>query len=145
MYGKAPEVVIEIVSNKVGNELEKKLIDYHRMGIAYYVVFDPQLLLSKIKLRVYKYDVSAYIETVERWLPEINLGLSLWQGEYEQYQADWLRWCDKEKNLINTGHERITETQQALSESQDALSESQQHTARLEAKLKALGINLDEV
>ena len=37
-FGKVPEIVIEIVSNKVGEELGKKLEIYQRMRVSYYVV-----------------------------------------------------------------------------------------------------------
>ena len=45
-FGKAPEVCIEIVSNRKGNELDSKKDDYARIGVAYYVVFDPLQQLS---------------------------------------------------------------------------------------------------
>src|SRR6267378_3478530 len=37
-YGKPPEVVVELVSNKIGGEADVKLRAYARMGIAYYVI-----------------------------------------------------------------------------------------------------------
>ena len=40
-FGKAPEVVNEIVSNRKGHELIRKLHDYARIGVPYYVVHDP--------------------------------------------------------------------------------------------------------
>jgi Uma2 family endonuclease len=40
-FGKAPEVAVEIVSNKVGHELTSKLRDYARIGVDYYVVYAP--------------------------------------------------------------------------------------------------------
>jgi Uma2 family endonuclease len=40
-FGKLPEVAIEIVSNRKGQELESKKADYARIGVAYYAVFDP--------------------------------------------------------------------------------------------------------
>ena len=40
-YGKAPDLVVEIVSNRKGNELGDKLLDYALAGVGYYVVFDP--------------------------------------------------------------------------------------------------------
>lgn len=48
-YGKVPEVALEIVSNKEGGELTRKLNTYARKGIHYYIVYDPFLLLSKKK------------------------------------------------------------------------------------------------
>jgi Uma2 family endonuclease len=36
-FGKAPDVVIEVVSSREGNELGRKLHDYARLGVPYYV------------------------------------------------------------------------------------------------------------
>ncbi|NES65292.1 MAG: hypothetical protein F6K24_08525 [Okeania sp. SIO2D1] len=38
---------MEIVSNKVGNELGSKLAGYARIGVWYYVVFDPLQKLGR--------------------------------------------------------------------------------------------------
>ena len=46
-------LVIEIVSNRQGNELGSKLRDYARMGVGYYVVFDPLQLLGATQLRAF--------------------------------------------------------------------------------------------
>jgi len=53
-FGKAPEVVIEIVSNREGNELGSKRRDYARIGIAYYAVYDPTHQLGDEELRIYE-------------------------------------------------------------------------------------------
>ncbi len=44
--GKAPEVVIEIVSNREGGEDTNKLATYAEIGIRYYVIFDPDGMLG---------------------------------------------------------------------------------------------------
>ncbi len=53
-FGKPPEVAIEIVSHKIGNELGSKLEDYAVVGVGYYVVFDQLKQLGKTILRVYE-------------------------------------------------------------------------------------------
>src|SRR4051812_46509771 len=40
-YGKPPDVVIEIISDLRGDELGKKMAEYARMRVPYYVIFDP--------------------------------------------------------------------------------------------------------
>ncbi len=45
-YGKVPDVVIEIVSNREGGEDTTKLRGYARIHVPYYAVFDPLHLLS---------------------------------------------------------------------------------------------------
>jgi hypothetical protein len=125
-YGKPPEVVIEIVSNRKGEELGEKQRRYARLGIAYYVVFDPQQQLSKKILRLYEVRHTDYVEMSETWLPGVQLGLVLWTGEYEGTKATWLRWCDRQGNLILTGAE--------------AVQREQERVEKLAAQLRALGI-----
>ncbi|NES02256.1 MAG: hypothetical protein F6K22_05040 [Okeania sp. SIO2F4] len=53
-FGKPPEVAIEIVSHKIGNELGSKLEDSAVVGVGYYVVFDQLKQLLETILRVYE-------------------------------------------------------------------------------------------
>ncbi len=46
-FGKVPELVIEIVSNKKGGEGLDKFRKYEMMGVSYYIIFDPQLKVQK--------------------------------------------------------------------------------------------------
>lgn len=106
-YGKVPEVALEIVSNKEGGELDHKLKTYARKSIHYYIVFDPLLLLSDDKLRVYEPGLLNHYRRREDFrLPDVGLGLTLWQGEFESTTAEWLRWTDGQGNLLLTGAER---------------------------------------
>jgi len=106
-FGKVPEVVIEIVSNRKGGELAGKLKDYARMGVNYYVVHDPDKLLSKDLLRVYEIGFGKrYRLREDHQLPELGLRLKLWKGVFEDEEDTWLRWCDAAGKLIPTGEER---------------------------------------
>jgi mannose/cellobiose epimerase-like protein (N-acyl-D-glucosamine 2-epimerase family) len=46
-----------------------------------------------------------YAKITERWLPDVGLGLTLWDGVYEAKHDTWLRWCDRDGKLILTGAE----------------------------------------
>ncbi|MBI1764122.1 MAG: Uma2 family endonuclease [Acidobacteria bacterium] len=106
-FGKVPEAVIEIVSNRKGGELTGKLKDYARMGVTYYVVYDPEQQLSKDVLRVYEIGFGKrYRLREDNQLPELGLGLTLWRGVFEAQPDTWLRWCDATGKLIPTGEER---------------------------------------
>jgi Uma2 family endonuclease len=37
LYGKPPDIVVEIVSNRESGELDHKLGSYARMGVPYYI------------------------------------------------------------------------------------------------------------
>lgn len=137
-FGKAPEVVIEIVSNRKGHELGSKLHDYARIGVAYYVVHDPTTQLSDEVVRVYELHVGKYERRADTQLPGVALELRLWEGAYEGKQATWLRWCDESGALIPTGAER------ARHEAERAQRELER-AERLAAKLRELGIDPDQV
>ncbi|MCS6773640.1 MAG: hypothetical protein NZ693_05950, partial [Thermoflexales bacterium] len=67
---------------------------------------------------------------------------------YGGLEATWLRWCDQEGKLLLTGQERAeAEHQRAEAERERAEAERQraeaerQRAERLEAKLRALGVD----
>jgi hypothetical protein len=135
-FGKPPEVAIAIVSNREGQELTRKLRDYAQIGIAYYVVFDPlrQIqdsdLMNGALLRVFGLTVGRYRDISEPfWLETVGLGLTLWNGEFEQVQGLWLRWCDRQGAIVPTGAEdRDRERSRA---------------ERLAERLRSLGVDPD--
>jgi Putative restriction endonuclease len=144
-FGKVPEVCIEIVSNRKGNELDSKKADYARIGIAYYVVFDPLEQLQREDelngkvLQVWALTAGQYVELAEPfWLQTVNLGLTVWVGSFEEQDSTWLRWCDREGQVIPTGAEaKEIERQRA-----DAAELKAQ---RLADRLRSMGINPDEI
>jgi hypothetical protein len=80
------------------------------------------------------------------------LGVTLWDGEYEDMSGTWLRWIDSEENLLLTGKERAEqERQRAEQERQRAEQERQraeqerQRADALAAKLRELGIDPAEI
>jgi Uma2 family endonuclease len=152
-FGKDPEVCIEIVSNSEGDELSlsrksqqkgktaaKKDL-YAQIGIPYYVVFDPlrqiqgQAEMNGAMLRVWTISPVGYTELTSApgivavgesvWLEGLGLGLTLWEGQFEEEVTRlWLRWCDREGQVIATGAERAD---------------------RLADRLRSMGINPDEI
>ena len=46
-YGKPPDVVIEVVSNREGGEGTTKLTRYASIGVRYYVIYDPDGMLTR--------------------------------------------------------------------------------------------------
>ncbi|EDN69416.1 Protein of unknown function DUF820 [Beggiatoa sp. PS] len=136
--GKVPDVAIEIVSNTEGHEDDRKQSIYERMRVPYYVIFDAQNKLKGGLLRVYELHGFGYTQMTDNWLSKVGLGLTLWDGIYENQKDTWLRWYRKEGNLILTGKERAEQERQ---EKEQALSQLKQALA----KLRTLGINPDDV
>lgn len=125
-YGKPPDVVVEVVSNKEGNENSDKYATYARIGVDYYVIFDPLKMIMSEVLTCYELRGGRYVSCACDWLSTIGLGVRLWEGSYEGSQAVWLRWCEQDGKVISTGAEQA--------------AEERQRAERLAAQLRALGI-----
>jgi Uma2 family endonuclease len=108
------------------------------LRVPYYAVF------SRYNdcLRGFKLDGGRYQEQAletdnpQFWIPELNLGLGLWQGEFEGINRRWLRWYDALGNWVPTDAERERQKRLELAQKLKSLSPEQ---------LTALGINLEEL
>lgn len=125
-FGKVPELALEIVSNKIGDELGEKKRIYQKMRVTYYVVFDPFKHLGDQVLRIYQLQGSRYVEKTDTWLEELDLGLTLWEGEFEQLTTTWLRWCDRNGNLLLTGQETAVKERLRANLAEEQVVEIQQ-------------------
>lgn len=128
-FGKPPEVVIEIVSNTEGGEDGEKRQRYARMRVTYYVIYDPLRQVMSDVLTVYRLSGFAYERQANAQFPDLQLGLTLWDGVYEGKHDTWLRWTDERGVVIPTGKERAEqERQRAEQERQRAEQAEWQRT-----------------
>jgi len=141
VLGKPPEVVIEIVSNTEGEEDTRKFRVYAQIGVLYYVIWDPGLHLRSDPLRIFALGAERYAPLSGGFLPVINLGLTTWQGTYEGWPTTWLRWCDASGIVIPTGAERADQERQRADQERQRANEAQERASKLEAKLRALGVD----
>jgi len=159
-HGKAPDVAVEIVSNREGNETSTKWRDYALMGVLYYVVFDPGLQLKDELLRIFKLEGRRYVNYYDRYFPDLGIGLTLWEGSYRGSPVTtWLRWCDEKGNLFPTGAELAARAEaEAAREAERAACEAERATREAEraareaekaealaAKLRELGVDPDQI
>ncbi|BDA67065.1 protein of unknown function DUF820 [Rivularia sp. IAM M-261] len=137
--GVDPNVVVELLSPTTEKEdLGKTLRETNQpptkwevyekiLRVPYYIIFDRYTN----HLRVFQNLAGRYQEltiTNSRiWLPELELGIGLWQGTYQGVPRLCLRWYDATGNWIPTP----VELERAKTE-------------RLAARLRELGINLEE-
>lgn len=143
VFGKHPEVVMEIVSNKKGAELGTKKGKYARIGVWYYVVYDPHLYIQDEKVVVYELQNGTYRVKSDLLLDAVGLGLQLWEGEFEDVNSEWLRWTDLDGNLIPTGKERAEVAEGRAEVAESRAEAAEERAARLIAQLRALGIDPD--
>jgi hypothetical protein len=153
-FAKEPEVVIEIVSNLKGGELSEKLDLYaRRLHVPYYIVFDPSEQYGSDILRIFQKSVTDYkrVESIEPDNQDgFPLNIVLWEGEYENSFATWIRWQIHDGMLIPTGRELSQQALHQMSEEKRRADAAEQQLQReraekecLAAKLRALGIDPD--
>ena len=130
-YGKVPDVVIEVVSNREGGELDTRRRRYALMRVPFYVVWDPEGLLGGAPLHAFKLVGNVYAPEERAWVPALSLELLPWEGSYEGLSERWLRWRTADGVVIPTGAERA--------------EVERERAERLAARLRALGVDPDAV
>jgi Uma2 family endonuclease len=122
-----PILVLEVVSTKPGGEYTTKFQEYARLGVLYYVIYNPNRR-RKARLEIYQLQNGNYeLQTANPlWMPEIGLGIGCEPANYDGLTREWLYWYDENDRRYPTPYER------AKLESQRA--------DRLAAQLRALGI-----
>jgi Uma2 family endonuclease len=118
------------------------------LRVPYYVVFSRYTN----QLRLFKLTGGQYQEQVlvsdnpRIWIPELELGLGVWEGEFGGVRRQWLRWFDALGEWVPTDAEQ--ERQQAEQERQRAEQERQraeqerQRAEQAETQLRQVALNL---
>jgi Uma2 family endonuclease len=102
------------------------------LRVPFYIVFDRYTN----RLRAFGLNQGGYqpLETMDQrlWLPELESGLGVWQGEYQGVTRSWLRWYDADNNWALTDAEQECQAkEQALERAEQAESQLQQVVIRL--------------
>jgi hypothetical protein len=153
-------------SERSGQQPTKWEVYEQILGIPYYVTFDR----ITNELQVFKLNGAGYqpqtLNNSKLWIPHLQLGLGLWQGEYRGKQRLWLRWYDQTGNWVPTEAEREQQQrQQAEFErlraeqeylraeqerqqrelAQQQLEQQRLRAERLAERLRQMGINPDDL
>jgi Uma2 family endonuclease len=147
-FGKPPDVVIEVVSNLEGDELGGKRRRYAQMRITYYVVWDPGGHLKGPALRAFELHRGEYVPMDRVWFEGVGLGLTVWEGSFEEHADRWLRWSTADGSVVPMGAERAdgerarADGERARADGERARADGERARAdRLAEKLRALGID----
>lgn len=102
------------------------------LKILNYVVYDRQTqILRYFRLVDGRYQEQVLAPSNPRlWIPELELGLGIWDGMFEGVRQHWLRWCDGEGDWCLTD----TETAEAAQVRAEAAQE-QERAAREAAEM----------
>ncbi|BAZ82154.1 Uma2 family endonuclease [Sphaerospermopsis kisseleviana CS-549] len=129
----APQVVFEILSpSNSQTEMERKLIFYERYGVEEYYIYNPQNNQLRGWLRTE--DGLDVISEMENWVsPKLGIKFDLSGEELQIYRPDGNKFSS------------YLEISQLLEQAETALAAERRKTQLLAEKLRALGVNPDEI
>ena len=147
--GRYPDVIVELMSPSTAavDTGAKKDIYERTFRTPDYFVFDP---FDANSLQGWHLDANQrYLPLVrdERgwlWCQRLNLWLGTWSGEIDRETAVWLRFYDRQGNLVplpeEAAQQRAEQAQQQLEAAQQRVEQESQRAERLAFKLREMGI-----
>jgi Uma2 family endonuclease len=130
-----PIWVLEFVSHTYGGEYDEKIGTYARLGVLYYVIYNPQFNKrdKHDPLEVYRLVDGEYVRQPGEpvWMPEIGLGIGREIGIYENWHREWLYWYDQQ-GIRFPSPDEVTQ-------------QERQRAERLAERLRAMGIDPEQL
>lgn len=137
--GVAPLMVLEMVSKTPGGEYSEKLEIYQRLGVLYYVVYNPKHWSrdGHLPFEVYKRVEGANggryaLQTGEPyWMPEVGLGIGRTRQPFGGIEIEMLMWHNEEGEPYPLPEAAIEQLQALVKRLQQQL-ETEQRRAEIE-------------
>ena len=143
--GAIPQVVMEFISATYGDEYSVeseenvgKWFFYEQViQVPRYVIFRP----TTGRIEVYglesgRYSRQAPDEQSRYLIPGLDLFLGVWQGSHEGRTGYWLRWWDRDGNMLLWSEERAEQERQRAEEERQRAEEERQRAEQAEAMLE---------
>jgi hypothetical protein len=163
----APIIVLEMVSKTPGDEYDKKLEIYRRLGVLYYVVYNPKYWQRDRHL---PFELYKLVESPEEsryqlqigepyWMPEIGLGIGRTRKLFGGIEIEMLLWHNEQGLPYPLPEEALDQLQALVKRLQQQLEAERQQTqaerqraelaeqekARLADYLRSLGLDPDNL
>jgi Uma2 family endonuclease len=141
-----PSFVLEMVSHRPGGEYDEKIDLYTKLGVLYYLVYNPEFWRrdGHQPFELYKLIKGSYQLQIGEpyWMPEVGLGIGRYQGLVGGLAQEILTWYDvrSDRHLAPEEQER-----QGRLEEQQRTAQERQQRERLEAFLRSQGIDPDHL
>lgn len=108
------------------------------LRVPHYIVYSrytQQLRYFKLEGRVYQ-EQPLGSDNPRIWLADLDIGLGIWEGVFEDVPSHWLRWCDGDGNwwLTDTERERREKEQERLAKEQARLEKEQERREKEQAQ-----------
>jgi Uma2 family endonuclease len=137
-----PILTLGVVSQTPGGEYEEKLAIYAKLGVTYYVVYNPKFWRrdGHLPLEVYKLANGEYqLQMGEPfWMPEIGLGIGRCVLPSDPLEREVLSW-------FNQNGDRYLTTDERADAERCRAEQEQRQRERLEAFLRSQGFDPDRL
>ncbi|MBE9114848.1 Uma2 family endonuclease [Lusitaniella coriacea LEGE 07157] len=146
-----PIFVLEYVSRTYGGEYDEKMETYARLGVLYYLIYNPQYHARDRHepFELYRLVEGEYVrqEGEPCWMPEIGLGIGREVGIYVNWEREWLYWYDQNGQRLLSPEERLEEERERVERERQRTKLERQRAEqerdraeRLAEQLRCLGI-----
>ncbi len=150
----APLIVLEFVSGDGSEERDRtpwsgKFWIYEQViRPAFYGIYEvDRAAVDLYQLVAGEYHLVAANDRQHYPIPQLNVEIGIWQGQYQNAELPWLRWWDAQGNLLLTGWERdaqaeaeLAQAEAELAQVETELEQERQRSDRLIAQLRAAGL-----
>jgi len=131
-----PIFTLEVVSRTPGGEYDEKMQTYARLGVLYYIIYNPDYWQRD---RHQSLEVYRLVDGIYRWqigepffMPEIGLGIGRTITQTGGLQREVLTWFDQQGERYLTPEEIAAETQRQLEEQRRLLERYRREFGDLE-------------
>ncbi len=140
-----PILTLEMVSHSPGSEYDEKLEIYRKLGVLYYIIYNPEFWRrdQQQPFEVYKLVEGNYQLQIGEpyWMPEVGLGIGRYQGTVAGIQQEILCWYDRQGNRYLMAEEQADQERSRADQEQSRADQEQSRADQLAKYLRSQGID----
>jgi hypothetical protein len=138
-----------MVSHRPNGEYEEKLDLYARLGVRYYLIYNPEFWQRDCHqpFEVYRLEGQTYRLQIGEpyWMSEVGLGIGRGRQVMGGIEQEVLLWYDPQGQAYPLPDQLIREMQTQLMAERQRAEEAEEKANRLAQRLQELGVDPEEV
>jgi Uma2 family endonuclease len=140
-----PTMVLEMASHTPGGEYEEKMAIYARLGVLYYVIYNPEYWRrdQHQPFEVYKLVEDSYQQQQGEpyWMPEAGLAIGRYQTAIAGVPQEILAWFNQSGDRYLTSEERAEQANRRAEQAEQRAEQERQRAEQLAETLRCMGID----
>jgi len=154
LEGEVPAVVMEFLSDDKEREYSSRptfppgkwFFSEQILKVPTYVVFEPDGgLLEVYRLKGERYELEQPDVEGRHWMADMGLFLGTWRGKKEERDGYWLRWWDKDEQILPWAVEQIAAVEEIAEQERERAEQERERAERLAEVLRSQGIDPESI